>query len=231
MHQFARLVAARELIEGFGRRWYVAQAHEVSDLAPEVEPCRAFVRREGAPAVLVRPAQREFDEGPQDEQVVVVGNLKIRVDAVHPLDRPPTRLAVPAALDEIPDEQLRVVVALLPARRELAGPVEQSRHGATAESVEQRHFRRAHEVEWKLVDDQQMNDALAIALGIQRRDFPSHGCRVGSADRTSVHGRRSVDERASGLVGLETHCSLVPGEMSRGRGAVESPCASLFHST
>ena len=170
----ALLVALDEGVKrGLGRR-DVAQAHAPTDLHPEVEARLALVRGHGPTRVHPAPAQRKLDEGPQHEQVVVVGDAVVRMRAVDAVERLRAHLAVPARLQKMADQQAGVVVALLTVLAELAGAVQQGGHRIAAIGVEQRQLQRALHVPGHVVLAHQAHDALAIGTRVQRGNGARH---------------------------------------------------------
>jgi hypothetical protein len=78
-------------------------------------------------------------------------------------------------LDDRAEDQIRVVVATLCARRELLRLVEQPRDRRRAECPEERELERAGRVERELVDRVDLNDALRIALRVERENLAQPG--------------------------------------------------------
>ena len=170
----ALLVALDEGIEGGAGGGDVAQAHAPADLGPEQEAGLALVRGHGPTRVHPAPAQRKLYEGPQHEQVVVVGDAVVRMRAVDAVERLRAHLAVPARLQKMADQQAGVVVALLAMLAELARAVQQGGDRVAAIGVEQRQLQRALHVPGHVVLAHQAHDALAIGTRIQRGDGARH---------------------------------------------------------
>ena len=79
-----------------------------------------------------------------------VRDLEPSVDLVHPPQRPPPELAVPAVLRERADQKVGAVVALLAAADELTGRIEQRGDARHRERLEERELERPGGVEREL---------------------------------------------------------------------------------
>src|SRR5205085_6230747 len=99
----------------------VADAHAPADLAPEVEVGAPLPAAAGPPAEARVPADRLVDEGGEDVPEVVVGDGEAAVQLVHAPQGAPAAVAVVAALQQLAEEAVGVVVALLRPAGELAG--------------------------------------------------------------------------------------------------------------
>src|SRR5690606_35273263 len=123
---------------------------------------QALDRAEGPPAEADVPADRLENEGGQDVEEVVVGDPEPGMDRVHAVQGASAPVALVAVLDQLADDQIRVVVPPLGAGGELAGAVEQgtdARHGVGAE---EREFERPDRVEREVVPGREEDNALAV---------------------------------------------------------------------
>jgi hypothetical protein len=100
-------------------------------------------------------------------QRVGVGNLVARVDAVHARNGALAPGAVVAVFDELGDEQLRVVVALLRALGELPRAGQEPADAGDGEGAEQGELERTLAVPRELDEARDEHDALVIAEGIE----------------------------------------------------------------
>src|SRR5205823_4565891 len=108
---------------------------------------------------------------------VVVRDREPPVDLVHPTDRPTAEFAVVAVLAERGDEDLRVVIPLLRAARELAGGGEQLRDRGDCVRPVKRQLERSLRVPRKLERGVEEDDPLRIALRIERLNLPQPAAR------------------------------------------------------
>src|SRR4051794_8202881 len=141
-----------------------------------------------APAEARVPADRLVDEGREDVAEIVVGDLEAAVLRVHARQRPASALAAVAVLHQLADNDVGIVVAFLRAMAEFAGRVEKTGYARHAEGAEQCEFERARRVEREIVAGAQKNDALVIALRVERPN--------------PVKDRQAPHQRLSGEAGL-----------------------------
>jgi hypothetical protein len=95
--------------------------------------------------------------------------------SVHPPQRPAAALAVVAALDQLADDEIGVVVPLLGALAELTGPVEEGGNAGRAKGAEQSELQRSRRVEREVVTRAEKDDPLVVLLGIERLDLLQDG--------------------------------------------------------
>src|SRR5205823_14213620 len=114
------------------------------------------------PAEARVPTDRFVDEGGQYVEEVFVGDCEPAMLLVHPQQGAASALAVIAALHQLADDQIGIVVALLRAVAKLAGAVEESRDAGHAEAAKEREFERARRVERELVAGVEKDDALVV---------------------------------------------------------------------
>lgn len=78
---------------------------------------------------------------------------------------------VPTRFHELCNQHAGVVVAMLPALLKLPRFVQQFRYRATPKGVEQSQFQGAGDVKGEFIASEQIDNALAVCLGIQLADF------------------------------------------------------------
>src|SRR5689334_18835924 len=144
-----------------------ADPHPASDLAPEEEGRLALELEERTPAEAGIPADRLEDHRREHVEEVVVLDREVPVDPVHAPDGAPPELGFVTVLAERRDQDLRVVVALLRPRRELAGRMEELRDRGHGVRPVERELERALRVPRELERGVDEHDPLRVALGVE----------------------------------------------------------------
>jgi hypothetical protein len=165
------LVFDVEALELLVRVGDALDGHAPPDLAPAVESGEPLRLDHPPPAEALVPADRLEDERRENVEEVLVGDLEPPVDLVHPPQRPTSRLAAVAVLEDRADDQVCVVVAFLGRAGELAGRVEQPGDAGDRKGSEERELEGACRIPWELVAHVEVDDPLVVADRVERQDL------------------------------------------------------------
>src|SRR5206468_3991048 len=144
----------------------VADAHAAADLAPEVGHGGALLVGQAAPAEAGDPADGVEGEGGEDVEEAFGGDVEAAGGLVQAADGGAGVGGVVAVLEQLADEDVGVVVALLRGAGELAGLVEQGGDAGDGEGAEEGELEGAGGVEGKVLAAGEADDLLVVGDGV-----------------------------------------------------------------